>query len=225
MEVAPTMFGDWNSLFSGIASIPFSPVAIQSCFFGTSHNLYSDRDGWISHLDSVAALSRRLGCKYLVLGSPLARFAPPEMLSSCGRLSAAEIELGRAIADVAQRNADIVLGLEANPTKYGANTATNAESAARVVRLVNRDNVAFHIDTGCLRVAGDDPLDALNKNDDIIMRGHISMPDLIPYNGSEAAFIKKAIDLGIGLSYEARPNSEGRDGARSFIADVEAALL
>ena len=224
MEIAPTMYGDWESLFSGAAKIDIVPAAIQSCFFNTKHNLYSGPDEWVQHLNMVAGLARSLGCFYLVVGSPGARFAPAHMLGVPGELSAADRVLANVLAKAADSNKDIFFGLEANPVKYGANTATDAASAIRIAESADRSNICFHIDTGCLRVAGDDPVRVLSDSAAIIKRGHVSMPDLLPYDGSEREFIRKALQLGIGLSYEARPSATGEDGAARFLQDVEAAL-
>jgi len=226
MEIAPTMFGEWEDLFAGRHSIGFSPVALQSIFFKTKHNLYTGYGEWLDHLNAVAAFSRGIGCPYLVVGSPAARLAPPDAVRvrPGGGISVADRELACALHSVATANPDIFLGLEANPVQYGANVAVNAEEALDIVKLVNLPNVVFHIDTGCLRLAGDDPLSVLESGSAYIKRGHISVPNLLPYDGSESSFISAAIKMEIGLSYEARPSDQGMTGLRNFIDDVTVAM-
>jgi sugar phosphate isomerase/epimerase len=228
MEIAPTMFGEWSDLFAGAYHPEKPPVALQSVFFKTVHNLYSDRRGWIAHLSAVASFSKSIGCAYLVIGSPAARFAPSGIIRQrpgVGEMAEADMELASALSEVATENPDVYFGLEANPIQYGANVAVNAHEALEIVRFVNLPNVVFHIDTGCLRLAGDDPLLVLGSSSANIKRCHVSIPDLLPYDGSEGDFISMAIRLGIGISYEARASSSGEAGLDRFIKDVERARL
>jgi len=224
MEIAPTMFGEWDDLFAGTYCPAKPPVALQSVFFKTSYNLYSDRCGWISHLNAVAGFSRTIGCRYLVIGGPASRFAPAHSVRnrpSDTEMAEADIQLASALGEVAMKNTDVYFGLEANPVQYGANVAVNAQEALDIIRFVDMPNVVFHIDTGCLRLAGDDPLAVLASNSSCIVRGHISVPGLLPYDGSERQFISTAIKLGIGLSYEARASESGQLGLELFVKDIE----
>lgn len=227
MEIAPTMFGEWSDLFAGAYCPEKPPVALQSVFFKTQHNLYSDRHGWISHLSAVAKFAKRIGCAYLVIGGPAARFAPSDLVRKrpVGEIAEADRELASALREVAIENPDVYLGLEANPVQYGANVAVNSQEALEIVRLVNLDNVVFHIDTGCLRLAGDDPLFVLESSSAYIKRCHISVPSLMPYDGSECDFISMAIRLGIGISYEARASNLAEIGFDYFIKDIEKGRL
>lgn len=224
MEVAPTMYGSWEDLFSGVIAIPGHPVSMQSLLFGKEYNIYSDLAGWLCHMNAVASLARAAGCRYLVFGSPLSRKFPDQLLYRNNGFSAAELYIAGVLCDLADNNPDIIFGLEANPVQYGANTATNADEATRIVRLVARDNIRFHADSGCLRLAGDDPVEVLKKHNDIIARCHVSMPHLKPYDGSEKEFIKIAINLGIGISYEARSSADAESAANLFFLDVERAI-
>jgi len=224
MEVAPTMYGSWEELFSGTAAIPGNPVAMQSLLFGKGYNIYSDLVGWLGHMNAVAGLARAAGCRYLVFGSPLSRKFPAQLLSRNNGFSAAELYMAGVLCDLADNNPDIIFGLEANPTQYGANTATNADEATRIVRLAARGNIRFHADSGCLRLAGDDPVEALKAHSDIITRCHVSMPNLKPYDGSEKEFISIAISLGLGISYEARSSADAEEAASLFFLDIERAI-
>lgn len=228
MEIAPTMFGEWTDLFYGNHEIKSAPIAIQSCFFKTQHNLYKDSKGWIDHLGAVATFAESIGCTYLVIGSPAARLAPHDMVRvrpGDSEMAAADIELMFALREIADIHSGVYFGLEANPEAYGANVAVNANEALEIVKAAARPNIVFHIDTGCLRMAGDDPVDVLTSNSEYIRRGHISMKNLIPYDGCESLFISEATRLGIGLSYEARPHEQGEEGLRLFTADIENAML
>lgn len=226
LEIAPTMFGEWADIFAGRHEIDHCPIAIQSCFFNTQHNLYKDRGGWLRHLGLVASFATSIGCPYIVVGSPSARLAPVDAVRvrpGKTEMAAADIELMLALREIAADHGNIYFGLEANPEAYGANVAVNAAEALDIVKAVEMTNVVFHIDTGCLRMAGDDPVSILESNHEYIRRGHISMKNLVPYNGSESLFIREATRLGIGLSYEARPHEQGKEGLRLFIADVDSA--
>ena len=218
VEIAPTQFGSWNPDMK----LP-DASSYQSLFYGTSYNLFSNKEEWSNHLKLVDSIAQNNSCPYLVLGSPSSRsFTDPVWNQIKNDLKMAEYYLAAVLN---KQDNQTLIGLEANPEIYNCNVCTDAYSTINVVLLCREfgnENVFFHLDSGCLRANGEIPNSVMMSNLDIIRRIHISEPNLAPYSGGEGELIKNAIDNKIGISLEQKPTTEG--GWSHFLQQVASCL-
>jgi sugar phosphate isomerase/epimerase len=155
-------------------------TGMQALLFGTSGlNLFGPPDvqqAMLSHLDAMCRIGEGLGATRLVFGSPKNR--DRNGLDDEAALAHA-VPFFRRLGDMAAQHG-VIICLEPNPTRYGANFMTTGEETATVVKQVNHPAIRMQFDTGAYIINQEDPLPLLRDEADLIGHIHASEPDLIP---------------------------------------------
>lgn len=155
-------------------------TGMQALLFGTTGlNVFGDdicRQAMLSHLRAVCRIGAGLRAPRLVFGSP--RNRDRTGLNDNQTLEKA-VDFFRRLGDVAQAHG-VVVCLEPNPTRYGANFMTTSEETVRVVEAVAHDAIRMQFDTGALTLNGESPEAVLERCAGLIGHVHASEPDLVP---------------------------------------------
>lgn len=158
----------------------FEITGMQALLFGTTGlNVFSEstsQKAMLEHLRAVCRIGAGLGATRLVFGSPKNRDRTG--LSNTQALEQA-VSFFRRLGNTAQEYGVIVC-LEPNPTRYGANFMTTCDETAHVVAAVGHRAIQMQFDTGALAINGEYPEDVLERNAGLIGHVHASEPDLVP---------------------------------------------
>ncbi|CAI8753030.1 sugar phosphate isomerase/epimerase family protein [Methylocaldum szegediense] len=155
-------------------------TGMQALLFGTTGlNVFGDnksQQAMLDHLRAVCRIGAGLGATRLVFGSPKNRDR-----SGLGDAQALEqaVKFFLRLGDAAQEHGVIVC-LEPNPTRYGANFMTNSVETAQVVTAVGHSAIRMQFDTGSLTINGESPKAVLKNCAGLIGHVHASEPDLKP---------------------------------------------
>ncbi len=164
-----------------------SIVGMQSLLFGTQGlNVFGDADTQrrlLNHLRHVFRIGAGLGATRLVFGSPrnrdrgdlsdeAAAATGADFFHRAGTLAASE---------------GVILCLEPNPVRYGANFMTSTSATAEVVARIGHENIKMQLDTGAILINGEDPAEILPRYQSLIGHVHLSEPDLVPLGSSAAS--------------------------------------
>jgi len=187
VEIAPTtIWPDWRGitdkaihcLRSQVEAAGLQIPSLQSVLFQRPElQLFGSPDvcrELLQHLTFCADLAAGLGASCVVLGAP--RNRDRGALSDADALEHATNVFLKAAEAYQQRGVSI--GFEANPTQYGCNFATDSGTAAELVRRVGSPGFRLHLDTACLRLAGEDVAETVAKNVAEMAHFHVSEPDL-----------------------------------------------
>jgi D-psicose/D-tagatose/L-ribulose 3-epimerase len=141
--------------------------ALQSLLFGRPDLTLFES------LQKVIAIAAGFGAKILVFGSPKNRL-----------VGALEKPLAAAVArDFFMRLGDLALaagvriGIEANPTSYGADFLTSAAESIRLIEELNHPGVCLHLCSG-MALAGDNPEEWIRAGAPRLGHFHLSAPFL-----------------------------------------------
>jgi sugar phosphate isomerase/epimerase len=163
-----------------------SIVGMQALLFGTNGlNVFGPADvqrAMLNHLDAVCRIGGVLGATKLVFGSPKNR--DRGTLSDSEALAIA-IPFFRQLGDIAASHG-VVVCLEPNPPRYGANFMTTAQETAVVVKEVAHPAIKMQFDSGAIVISGEDVGAFLEMHAHIIGHVHISEPDLVPIGDGAA---------------------------------------
>lgn len=155
-------------------------TGLQALLFGTSGlNLFGPADvqaAMLAHLGSICRIGRGLGARRLVFGSPRSR--DRGALDDATTLKAA-VAFFTQLGDLAATEG-VVVCLEPNPPRYGANFMTTTAETAAVVTAVAHPAIALQLDTGALTLNGEDPEGAIARFAGLIGHVHASEPNLVP---------------------------------------------
>lgn len=155
-------------------------TGMQSLLFGTQGlNVFGDnaiKDEMLDHLQAICNIANGLQATRLVFGSPKNR---DRNGLDDDEVKKQATEFFYRLGEIAEKNG-VVICLEPNPPRYGANFMTNSADTAAIVRLVNHNAIGMQFDTGALQINGEDPEAVLKQNSDIIKHIHASEPDLVP---------------------------------------------
>jgi D-psicose/D-tagatose/L-ribulose 3-epimerase len=187
IEIAPTMvWPEWRGAsVESAAEVHrlmqaegFTVPALQAILFGRPDlkvfGSEEERRRLLKHLSTVAELARVLGARVLVFGSP--RNRDPGDLTNQQAFHAA-VSFFRSAGEVVSRS-DVRICIEPNPEAYNCRFVTNWRQAEALVRAVNHPGFRLHLDSGCIYMAGDDPVEAIFTCADIMAHFHISEPEL-----------------------------------------------
>lgn len=170
-------------------------TGMQALLFGTTGlNVFGDgksQEAMLEHLRAVCRIGAGLGAARLVFGSPKNR--DRSGLSDAQALEQA-VSFFRRLGDGAREHGVIVC-LEPNPTRYGANFMTSSEETARVVATVGHGAIRMQFDTGALTINGESPEAVLESSARLIGHVHASEPDLAPLGdgGTDHQLMHKAL--------------------------------
>ena len=170
-------------------------TGLQALLFGTTGlNLFGDpaaQAAMLAHLETVCRAGAELGAPRLVFGSP--RNRDRTGLSDAQALAAAT-SFFRRLGDVAGRHG-VVVCLEPNPPRYGANFMTNSSETAEVVAATAHPAIRLQLDTGALAINGEDPEQVVRAYGDLIGHVHASEPDLVVLGDGAADHARAAAAL------------------------------
>ena len=155
-------------------------TGMQALLFGTTGlNVFGEsksQEAMLEHLRAVCRIGAGLGATRLVFGSPKNR--DRSGLSDAQALEQA-VSFFRRLGNTAQEHGVIVC-LEPNPTRYGANFMTTSAETAHVVAAVGHEAIRMQFDTGALMINGESPEAVLECSSRLIGHVHASEPDLVP---------------------------------------------
>jgi sugar phosphate isomerase/epimerase len=155
-------------------------TGMQALLFGTTGlNVFGEsksQEAMLEHLWAVCRIGAGLGATRLVFGSPKNR--DRSGLSDTQALEQA-VSFFRRLGNAAQEHGVIVC-LEPNPTRHGANFMTTSAETAHVVAAVGHEAIRMQFDTGALTINGESPEAVLECSSRFIGHVHASEPDLVP---------------------------------------------
>ncbi|WP_349569999.1 sugar phosphate isomerase/epimerase family protein [Azotobacter salinestris] len=155
-------------------------TGMQALLFGTRGlNLFGAaqvREAMLDHLAAVCRIGAHLGARRLVFGSPKNRDRSGLDDRTAQALA---VPFFRRLGDIA-RAEGVILCLEPNPPRYGANFLTGSLETAHFVRLVEHPAIRMQLDTGTLTLNGEDPRAVLEDCSALVGHVHLSEPDLLP---------------------------------------------
>lgn len=153
-------------------------VAVQAMLFGRPElNLLGDtaqQDETVAYTAGVLKVGAALGATRFVFGSPVNRDrtglsdeeATSRGIAGFRRLAAAAHACGA------------LLCVEPNPPQYKCNYLTTAAAALELVQAVSAEGIALHLDSGIMRINGEDPREALERGRPWLRHFHVSEPEL-----------------------------------------------
>lgn len=154
-------------------------TGMQSLLFGTTGlNMFGDhksQEAMLAHLQGICRIGAGLGATRLVFGSPKNR--DRSGLSDIQTLEQA-VTFFRRLGDIAKEYGVIVC-LEPNPTRYGANFMTTSGETIHIVTSVGHDSIKMQFDTGALTINKESPEAVLEYSSGLIGHIHASEPDLV----------------------------------------------
>jgi len=170
-------------------------TGMQALLFGTTGlNIFGNRKiqaAMLEHLRAMCRIGSGLGATRLVFGSPKNR--DRSGLSDAQALEQA-VGFFRHLGNAAQEY-EVIVCLEPNPTRYGANFMTTSAETARVVAGVGHGAIRMQFDTGALTINEESPEAVLELNARLIGHVHASEPDLVPLGdgGTDHLLMHKAL--------------------------------
>lgn len=155
-------------------------IGMQSLLFGTTGlNMFGtveSQDAMLTHLAAVCRIGRGVGATRLVFGSPRNRDRG-ELTDDEAREIA--VPFFRRLGDIAGEH-DVIICLEPNPPRYGANFMTTSEETVGIVKHVAHPAIKMQLDTGAITINAEDAATTVQACAPLIGHIHASEPDLIP---------------------------------------------
>jgi sugar phosphate isomerase/epimerase len=187
IEIAPTkLWPDWvgatpaaaEEARATISAQGFEVPALQAILFGKPElSVFGTSEvqaELVDHVDHVATLAAALGARVLVFGSPRNR-DPGERSPEEAKSLAVDVftRMGERCA-----GQGVQLCLEPNPAVYHCRFMTSWRDAWDVVKAVNHAGVCLHLDAACIKLEGDDVIEAVETCAGSIAHFHVTEPDL-----------------------------------------------
>jgi D-psicose/D-tagatose/L-ribulose 3-epimerase len=161
-------------------------TGMQSLLFGTSGlNVFGPpqvQDAMLDHLDAVCRIGAGLGAARLVFGSPRNR---DRLQLSPAAAADMACDFFRRLGERARKHGVLVC-LEPNPERYGANFMTTSAETAEVVRQVDHAHIRMQLDVGALAINGEDAQEVLANCAGLVGHIHASEPDLLPLGDGDS---------------------------------------
>lgn len=155
-------------------------TGMQALLFGTTGlNVFGDdnsQKAMLAHLNAVCRIGALLEAPRLVFGSPKNR---DRAGLSDEQAQSQAVTFFKRVGHVAQQNGVIVC-LEPNPIRYGANFMTTSSETASVVKAIDHKAIKMQFDTGALTINEESPETVLKEHAELIGHVHASEPDLVP---------------------------------------------
>jgi D-psicose/D-tagatose/L-ribulose 3-epimerase len=170
-------------------------TGMQALLFGTQGlNLFGPapvQNAMLEHLDAVCRIGAGLGATRLVFGSPKNR---DRTGLNDAEAEDAAVPFFRRLGDLAAAHG-VLICLEPNPSRYGANFMINSTETAAVVERVAHPAIRMQLDTGALTLNGEEPEAVLERCAPLIGHVHASEPDLVPLGNGTTDHAKVAAVL------------------------------
>ena len=190
VEVAPAKVAPWEQL--SVASMAefrqraegygLKISSFQAFLFGKPElQLLGDEASFkalCEHMEFVGELAATAGAEVLVFGAPKNRLLLGHTTETAHRLAHNRFS---KIADIVVGHG-VKLALEAIPAAYGSEFMRSYRESLALAREVAHPGLAFHLDTGCTWVHGDDIAMAINEAGGDISHFHVSQPNLIDFS-------------------------------------------
>ncbi|MDT0136625.1 TIM barrel protein [Acidovorax sp. PRC11] len=155
-------------------------TGMQALLFGTTGlNVFGSaesQEALLKHLDGICRIGGLLHATRIVFGSPKNR--DRSGLNDADAMDKATAFF-RKLGDSAARHG-VMICLEPNPARYGANFMCTADETATVVTAVAHPAIRMQLDTGALAINGENVNCVLQSHAKIIGHIHASEPDLLP---------------------------------------------
>jgi sugar phosphate isomerase/epimerase len=196
---------------SSLQSILFQKPGLN--LFGSGQ----DRQAMEEHLRRCADLAADLGARCMVFGAPGNRDRGPMPEAQAFAIA---VDFFARVGEYCAKR-DVCLGFEANPVEYKCNFATDSGTAARLVRAAASEGFRLHLDTACLRLAGEDAARAIRDHAGILRHFHASEPYLAGFSAPVAAHQEAAAALR-SVRYDQWVALEMRAGDSPLLALEEA---
>lgn len=194
IEVAPTkIWSDWEGAGYRAAqdvrrrfeANGFVVPALQAVLFGkTDLQVFraETHPQFLSHMRTVVDIAAGFGSGVIVFGAPKNRQRKGiEEFES----ETIALDFFGAVGDLCAE-ADVVLGVEHNPSEYGCDFLTSMEEAQNFISRLKHPFVQLHVDSAGLHMVSDNIVSQL-RNADNICHYHISEPMLAPIYGGSVA--------------------------------------
>jgi D-psicose/D-tagatose/L-ribulose 3-epimerase len=169
-----------NSVKAWWAERDIEITGMQALLFGTTGlNVFGPKevqDALFRHLSAVCRIGGGLGATRVVFGSPKNR--DRNGLSDRQALDMA-IPFFKQLGEIAE-SFGVLICLEPNPPRYGANFMTTSDETAQVVERVAHPAVRMQLDIGALTINGEDVGAVVKRYAHFIGHVHASEPDLLP---------------------------------------------
>lgn len=155
-------------------------TGMQSLLFGTTGlNVFGSADSqeaMLAHLRAVCRVGAGTGATRLVFGSPKNRDRSGLADEEALRVA---VPFFRRLGEIAAERGVIVC-LEPNPERYGANFMTTSAETLRVIEQVGHPAIKMQLDSGAIAINGEDPIATVRDCSAAIGHVHASEPDLVP---------------------------------------------
>lgn len=214
LEVAPSLLTqttdpyettseDRTRIKKELAHLGLQLTSMQSLLFGkpelTLFNEDTSRDALSQYLKKAIDFASDLGINNLVFGSPKNRVIPDHL----DREKAYQIacDFFSSLAVYAQQR-NVVLALEANPSRYNCNFATTTLEALEVIQRVNHPHFLLNYDIGTVIINDEDYRDFILNYNKYINHVHLAAPDLAPLPGSHQKLYHEVIALLKDIQYD-----------------------
>lgn len=178
-------------------------TGMQSLLFGTTGlNLFGPpgvQQAMLDHLQAVC----RIAAGWAAAGDvPRLTFGSPRNRDRSGLDDAAAgavaVSFFRRLGDIAQA-AGVIVCLEPNPARYGANFMLTHAEAAGVVASVDHPAIRLQLDVGALTIQHEAVTDVLAAHGARVGHVHLSEPDLLPLGDADTDHAAIARALGAAL--------------------------
>ncbi len=165
-------------------SYGISIYGMQSLLFGTTNlNLFGTviiQQTMLDYLARICAMANILGPTRLVFGAPKNRDRTGLTDNEAQDIA---VSFFNKLGDIAQ-NHNVVICLEPNPARYGANFMTHTMDAAQIVQITRHPHIALQLDVGAILINNENPTELLPRFAPLIGHIHASEPDLVPLGDS-----------------------------------------
>lgn len=159
-------------------------TGMQALLFGTTGlNLFGPpavQQAMLDHLQAVCRIAAGLAAPgdvaRLTFGSPKNR---DRSGMDDAAAHAVAVPFFRRLGDIAQA-AGVIICLEPNPERYGANFMLTHAEAARMVAAVAHPAIRLQLDTGALTIQRESAAEVLAAHAALVGHVHLSEPDLLP---------------------------------------------
>jgi sugar phosphate isomerase/epimerase len=160
-------------------------TGMQSLLFNsTGLNIFGDKKSqkkMLEYLQAVCRIGSGLGASKLVFGSPKNR--DRSGLNDDQTLDRA-FSFFQYLGNTAKEYG-VIICIEPNPTRYGANFMTTSEETADIVKAVDHVAIKMLFDTGSITINKESPQSVLSSYAGLIRHVHVSEPNLLPLGDGE----------------------------------------
>ena len=189
VEVAPTRIAGWDDLTPsrlrsfrrGCDQAGLVVSSLQAVFFGKPEvallGTVDAFDAMCAHMRVLARIAEALGAEVAVFGAPKSRLRGAMPVDRAMALAAERLRVLGGIAS----EGGLTLGLEPVPPVYGADFLNHWRDMLALVQQTGHANVRAHLDTACVFLAGDDPVEAIREAIPVLAHYHMAEPELGPF--------------------------------------------